>query len=55
MDNDDDNRDEWFIESTILIKYHCKNGNEKQKIDRVDTLKIIKSWIVIQNQFETNK
>ena len=39
MDNNDNNRDEWFIELTILIKYHCRNGNEKQKIDRVDTLK----------------
>ena len=47
----------WLIETTVLIQYHCKNGNEKQhnQADKVDILIIIESCIGIKNRFETNK
>ena len=46
----------WLIETTILIQYHCKNGNEKQhnQAGKIDILIIIESCIGIKNQFETN-
>ena len=47
----------WLIVTTILIQYHCKNGNEKQhnQAGRIDILIIMESCIVIKNRFETNK
>ena len=47
----------WLIETTILIQYHCKNGNKKQhnQADRIDILIIMESCIGIKNRFETNK
>ena len=47
----------WLIETTILIQYHGKNGNEKQhnQAGKIDILKIIESCIGIKNRFETNK
>ena len=46
-----------LIETSILIQYHCKNGNEKQhnQADRIDILIIMESCIGIKNRFETNK
>ena len=46
----------WLIETTILIQYHCKNGNEKQynQAGKIDILIIMESCIVIKNRFETN-
>ena len=47
----------WLIETTILIQYYCKNGNEKQhnQADRIEILMIMESCIGIRNRFETNK
>ena len=46
-----------LIETTILIQYHCKNGNEKQhnQTDRIEIMIIMESCIGIKNRFETNK
>ena len=47
----------WLIETSILIQYYCKNGNEKQhnQAGKIDILIIMESCIVIKIRFETNK
>ena len=48
---------DWSIETTILIQYHCKNGKENIIIrqEGLIFLIIIESCIGIKNRFETNK
>ena len=54
IDNNDE-RKEWIIETTLIILYSNKNGidNQNKKVGLILNI-VIESWITIKNDIETD-
>ena len=54
IDNNDE-RKEWMIETTLIILYSNKNGidNQNKKVGLILNI-VIESWITIKNGIETD-
>ena len=54
IDNNDE-RKEWIIETTLIILYSNKNGidNQNKKVGLILNI-VIESWITIKNGIETD-